>query len=258
MPEPTRTDPPGPPRAGLFPHTRFSVLEATRSGEPHIREEALETLTRAYWKPVYKYVRIHWNADPADAEDFTQAFFLRALDADFFQRFDPARARFRTWLRLCVNGFVSNERKAASRKKRGGETLTLSLDFRDAEGELRRTEIAAGVDPDEFFRQESFRHLFAISLAELRDRLGSSGRGHQFAVFEQYDLAPPDGPRPTYQEIADRCGAPVTQVTNWLHAVRRELRGIVLDSLRAISGTESEFRQEAIELLGVDPADVDS
>jgi RNA polymerase sigma factor (sigma-70 family) len=233
------------------------VLEAMGSGDARLREEALETLARAYWKPVYKYLRVHWHADPTDAEDLAQGFFLRALDAGFFDRFDPERARFRTWLRLCVDGFVANERKAAARMKRGGGTVTLSLDFQDAEGELRRIEIPAGEDPDAFFRRESARHLFALAVTELRERFERAGRQQWFAVFELYDLAPAESARPTYQELATRFDVPVTRITNWLHASRRELRGIVLDSLRSICGTESEFRQEAMELLGLGPADVD-
>ncbi len=244
-------------RPGFFPLTRFSVLEAVGSGDVRLREEALEALARAYWKPVYKYLRIHWHAEPADAEDLAQGFFLRAIDTGVFDRFDPDRARFRTWLRLCLDGFVANERKAASRKKRGGGAVTLSLDFEDAEGELRRIQIPAGDDPEAFFRRESARHLFALAITTLRQRLDDADKHLWFAVFEQYDLAPPETARPTYQELATRFDVPVTQITNWLHATRRELRGIVLDSLRSISGTEREFRQEAAELLGVEPADVD-
>ena len=227
------------------------------SGDARLREDALETLARAYWKPVYKYLRIHWHADPVDAEDLAQGFFLRAIDAGFFDRFDPGRGRFRTWLRLCVDGFVANERKAASRKKRGGDAITLSLNFQDAEGELRRIEVPVDEDPDAFFRRESARHLFALAVTGLRERLERAGKRQWFAVFEQYDLAPPESARPTYQELAIRFDVPVTQITNWLHASRRELRAIVLESLRSICGTESEFREEAIELLGLDPADVD-
>jgi hypothetical protein len=76
-------------------------------------------------------------------------------------------------------------------------------------------------------------------------------------VFERYDLAEADaGPRPTYQQLADEMDLPVTQITNYLAYARRELRRIVLERLRQISGTEHEFRLEAIDLLGVDPSDV--
>src|SRR5439155_26153422 len=55
-----------------------------------------------------------------DAKDLTQAFFTRTLEKNSFERYDPAQARFRTYLRTCVDGFVANERKSAGRIKRGG------------------------------------------------------------------------------------------------------------------------------------------
>jgi hypothetical protein len=78
-------------------------------------------------------------------------------------------------------------------------------------------------------------------------------------LFERYDLAPTrSGEPPTYVSLASEFGLPVTQVTNFLALARREFRRAVLDALREISGTESEFRLEAMELLGIDPDDVAS
>ena len=242
---------------GSFPDTRFSVVLATGSDDPRLRENAWEILIRSYWRPVYKYIRIKWRADEERAKDLTQEFFARALDAGFFERFDPDKARFRTWLRVCLHGFVANEFKAAARTKRGGDYRILSLDFEDVERELRHTDIAGDVDPEDYFRQESIRSLFGESVIELRTRLEAAGKQTQLAVFERYDLAGDEvANRPTYQSLATEFGIPVTQVTNYLAAVRREFRRIVLDRLREISGTEREFRVESIELLGVDPDDV--
>jgi RNA polymerase sigma factor (sigma-70 family) len=252
--KPARRDAPAP---GGFPPTRFSVVQATHSDDAAIRHSAWEALIRAYWKPVYKYVRIKWQAGAEDAQDLTQAFFLHAMDAGFFQRFEPQRARFRTYLRVCLHGFIANERKAATRKKRGGDYQLMSLDFADAEGELRQLQLAADGDPEEFFRQESLRSLFALAVASLRAHYTALGRERQFALFERYDLVSPEQrERPTYQQLADSLGLTVTQVTNQLAATRRDFRRYVLDHLRAVCGTEQEFRTEAIELLGTDPSNV--
>jgi RNA polymerase sigma factor (sigma-70 family) len=247
-----------PPLAsGAFPDTRFSVVHATGSDDPRIRQQAWSTLIRSYWKPAYKYIRIKWRASEEDAKDLTQEFFTRALDAGFFRRFDPARARFRTWLRVCLHGFLANELKAATRKKRGGDYQLLSFDFDAAERELAKSAIAPDIDPEEFFRQESIRSLFADAVAVLRERTSTAGRSVHFAIFERYDLASPaEGARPTYQMLAAEFDLPVTQITNFLALVRREFRRIVLERLREIAGSESEFRLEAMELLGVDPDDV--
>ena len=85
-----------------------AVLIRKRTSRP------LEALIRVYWKPIYTYIRLKWGKDNEDAKDLTQAFFTRALEKEFFQRYDPAKARFRTYLRICVDGFLSNERKSAS------------------------------------------------------------------------------------------------------------------------------------------------
>jgi RNA polymerase sigma factor (sigma-70 family) len=239
---------------GGFPLTRFSVVEAAGSADVSIRQRAWDALIRSYWRAVYKYIRIRWQIAEDDARDLTQAFFTSAIDAGFFQRFDPARARFRTYLRLCLHGFIANDYKAAGRKKRGGDFRIVPLDFEDAEGELRHVQVAADGDPEAFFRQESIRSLFSLAVTALRAQCADRGREVHFRLFERYDLALPEQQdRPTYQQLADEFALPVTQVTNFLAAVRRDFRRIVLEQLREISGTEAEFRAEAIELLGIDP-----
>src|SRR5256885_15774088 len=104
------------------------MVVAFRSEQPEVRGSAFDALVRAYWKPVFKYLRLKWHATPEDAADLTQAFFLRAFEKDFFASFDPSRARFRTYLRLCLDGFVSNARKADARLKRGGAVRLISID----------------------------------------------------------------------------------------------------------------------------------
>jgi hypothetical protein len=49
----------------------------------------------------------------------TQEFFTTMLEKDVVERYDPARARFRTYLRRCRDGFASNARKAALEARRG-------------------------------------------------------------------------------------------------------------------------------------------
>ena len=238
-----------------FPSTRFSVVHATGSADPLVRQEAWDALVRAYWKPVYTYVRLRWNAGEEDAQDLTQDFFARALERSFFEEFDPAKARFRTYLRTCLQRFLSNAHKAAGRRKRGGDYTLVPLDFAAAEGEVpRAAESGKGLDEESFFRRESVRSLFALALDDLRGELERTGRHLQYEVFARYDLEDPGaGERPTYRQIAEALELPITQVTNYLHQVRSEFRRIVLERLREISGTEAEFREEARELLGIDP-----
>jgi DNA-directed RNA polymerase specialized sigma24 family protein len=236
-----------------FPTTRGSAVEAARSGDASLRRRAFETLVAAYWKPVYKHLRVRWGRAPEDAQDLTQGFFLRAMEKEFFAAYDPARARFRTFLRTCLDGYVANEEKAARRLKRGGGAPLLSLDFQDADGELAASRLPAPDDLDRYFDAEWTRSLFELGVAALREECARRGKEVCFALFERYDLDPGGGERPTYAALAAEFGLPATQVTNHLAFARREFRRLLLEKLREITATDEEYRREARLLLGSDP-----
>jgi len=236
-----------------FPATRHSVVLGATSGDPDARRRAFATLVEAYWRPVYKYLRLKWHASPEEAEDLTQGFFARAFEKDFFGSYDSGKARFRTFLRTCLDGFVANERKAAGRLKRGGGIQLVPLDFQTAEGELRQHDVAVAADMDEYFEREWARSLFSIAVERLRAHYAASGRGKYFEVFERYDLeASASGEKVTYAELAHQLRLNATDVTNYLAAARRQFRALVLEQLRAVTASDEEFRDEARRLLGVD------
>lgn len=239
---------------GGFPTTRQTLVEAVGSSDEVIRRRGIEALVAAYWKPVYKYLRWKWKAAPEEAEDLTQGFFLRCLEQGFLERYDPRRARFRTWLRTGLDGFAANERKAAGRLKRGGGMERVAMDFSGAEEELARQQQAGDLDAEAWFHREWVRALFARAVEELEGRCRERGREVHFRLFERYDLeGTGDNERPTYGALAAELGLTTLQVTNYLASVRRELRRLVLDLLREATGSETEFRAEARELLGVEP-----
>ncbi len=237
-----------------FPATRHSILRDLRGDHAERRRAAADVLCAAYWKPVYAYLRLRWRLDAEDAEDATQSFLARAVERAFFDRYDPAHARFRTFLRVCLDRFIANEMKAAGRLKRGGGVRTVALesvDFAGAEAELAGRAPSADADVDALFHREWVRHLFARAVDALRAELLATGRDHQLRAFERYDLAD-DEERPTYAALAAELGTTAVQVTNYLAAARRAFRRHVLDQLRALTGSDAEFRAEARELLGMD------
>jgi len=236
-----------------FPPTRHSIVRAAKSDDASVREQAFDELIAVYWKPVYKYVRIKWQLSNEDAKDLTQDFFATAYEKTFFDSYDGAKSRFRTFLRVCVDRLVANNRKSAGRIKRGGGTQTLPLDFDEAENELRLIPTASVGNLEEFFEREWVRSLFTLAINDVREQCRETGKATHFALFERYDLEPsPDG-RPSYAELAAEFRLPVTQVTNFLASVRSEFRRSVLDRLRRITSNEDEFRSEARRVLGIEP-----
>jgi len=233
-----------------FPATRQSVLERVRSEDPGVRRHAFGDLAEGYWKPSYHYVRLQWRLTPEAAEDAVQAFFATAFEKHYIERYDPAKSRFRTFLRVCLDRYVQNLRKAAGAGKRGGDATVLSLDFPGAERELDAMAAADLSDADRFFRDETVRFLFARAVASLEASCAREGRDLVFRVFEHHDLKPTADT--TYATVARDLGLTVSQVTNHLHAARREFRDLALQHLRAISGTEEEYLREARDLFGLD------
>ena len=233
-----------------FPETRLTVLDRIRSDEPEVRREAFGDLSVGYWRPIYTYLRLKWNQSADDAKDLTQGFLATAYEKRYFESFEPAKARFRTFLRTCVDRYVMNEQKAARRVKRGGEYQFVALDFETAEGEIRTREPSDPVDTEAFFRQEYVRALFSRTVDQVRDILEAEGKGVYFAIFERYDLGPAESV--SYADLAEEFGLTVSRVTNYLARVRREFRRLVLYNLKLTSGTDDDYRAEARELFGIE------
>jgi RNA polymerase sigma factor (sigma-70 family) len=231
------------------------VVRQIGSPDPDVRGRAFGLLAAAYWRPVYNYLRLRWRLDGDQAEDLTQGFFARALEKRLFERYDAARARFRTYLRTCLDGYVANERKAARRLKRGGGAEHVPLGDENAAGSDPGDRATAGAeDPEACFEREWVRSLFALALEDLRQHSMEAGKSLHYTLFERYDLDGPDAAqRPTYAALAQQYSLPVTQVTNYLAWTRRELRRCLLERLRELCGSEEEYRAEARALLRVDP-----
>ena len=233
-----------------FPATRHSVIERIRDSDADTRRQAFGDLVHGYWKPLYKYLRLHWRVSHDDAQELTQAFFSEAYQKEWLARYEPDKAKFRTFVRMCADRFVMNTRQAASRIKRGGSAQMMSLDFPTADQEIVRSRPVETPDAEEFFRTEFVRTLFERAVADVRAEYLAAGRQLPLTLFERYDLDPDEGV--SYAALATEFGLTQAQVTNALAQVRRSFRARALDTLRSLCGTHDEFRREARELFGVE------
>jgi DNA-directed RNA polymerase specialized sigma24 family protein len=244
-----------------FPVTRHSAIIAVRSTDQEVRRRGFTTIVESYWKPVYKYIRIKWQATNEDAKDLTQGFFATAFEKHYFDSYDSAKASFQTFIRTCLDRFIANQRKFEQRLKRGGGADHLSLDFSEAENELFRQPHVSEITPEEYFHREWVRSLFALAIEGLRGHYAEKGSSVYFDLFERYDLREDDPadkpdiqatPRVSYSSLAQDFGLSTTDVTNYLSAARREFRKIVLLKLCEVTATDAEFKSEARALLGVE------
>lgn len=216
---------------GRFPSTQISLLEAAAGG---LSNGALDRVIAMYWKPVYRFIRLKFRKKNEDAKDLTQAFFAGAIEREILARFDPARASFRTYLRMAVERFAANEYAAENRQKRGGGMSFEPVDEQSA--------AAAAESPEQVFEREWQRELLALALDDLRAFCEISGKQLQFRIFEAYDLA--EETRPSYASLAAEHGLTEATVTNYLAWARRTLRAMATERMRGVTPDERELRDE--------------
>jgi RNA polymerase sigma-70 factor (ECF subfamily) len=202
----------------MFETTRWGLILAARTSQAD-RREALEQLCRAYRGPVLAYVRRH-AAGNDEAEDLTQAFFLRFVEGGFEQSADPSRGRFRMLLLTMVKRFLANARDHAQAAKRGGSAKPASL---DGDGEI------VAVDPSES-PERTFERAWALTvldraLAKMRKESIESGKQALFARLKEFLIEAPDPAQ--YDRIAGDLGVRRHTVAMAVHRLRERLRTLV-------------------------------
>lgn len=200
----------------MFPITPRSILDDLGSGDDSRKTRARERLAAQYWTAIYTYLRSRWRLEPDRAAELTQELFLRDLERQTFSRFDPERARFRTFLRTCADNLVRDQHRYHSAAKRGAEEL-VELDA--AEQELGRLDSA--LTPEEAFEQAWRNRVVAMARERLDANLRSRGKAKHAEIFAMFH---DEDPPPSYADAAARLAVSVHDVTNWLHIARREWR----------------------------------
>src|SRR5262249_23253511 len=145
------------------------VFEASSKGAPGARV-ALASLCEAYWYPIYAFIRSQGNP-AADAEDLTQAYFVRFLEKDYLKGLRPEAGRFRSFIVASVKHFLANERDRTRALKRGGGQRLISLDSQEAD-ERYRHEPADVETPETVFERSWSETVLASALALLRAEAG--------------------------------------------------------------------------------------
>jgi DNA-directed RNA polymerase specialized sigma24 family protein len=227
----------------LFPDTRISLVLDLSSDDPSARARAVDLVVTAYRAPVIAVLRKQWSLDMPDAEDLAHDFFAHALEREWLARYDRNKGRFRTFLRTCLQDYARTAHEAAHRLKRGGQFKAVPIEESSASTEA---------DVERLFEHEWVRSVMTMALERLRYDCESAGRKRTYDVFIAHDIDGADK-APRYADLAARFDIPVTQVANYLHWARGRFRGHVLDTLRALTGSDVEFRQEALALLGRAP-----
>ncbi len=163
---------------GRFPTTQWSRVVTAGSRDAPEAREALSGLCQAYWYPIYAYIR-HRGYTPEQARDLTQDFFAYVLERDLFAKADPARGRFRAFLRTVCARQLAARRDQENAAKRGGGRTLVSIDPFDAERRYTR-EPAHELTPERIFDRTWALTLLDRVVERLRGEYDDAGRSARF------------------------------------------------------------------------------
>jgi RNA polymerase sigma-70 factor (ECF subfamily) len=185
------------PNARAFVTTHWSVVLAAKEESTPQSSEALETLCRTYWPPIYAFIR-RLGYDPVTAQDLTQDFFVQFLAKGHLEHLRDQRGKFRSFLLTFLKHFLSNERARARAQKRGGGKLFISIDGCSME-ELRLIKDLHDLTAEQVFDRRWAQTVMDNSLRRLRFEYFSKGKA---SLFEQLkDLRPGERGELTYAQL---------------------------------------------------------
>lgn len=225
-----------------IPTTLWSVVRlAGRGGSPSSRD-AFATLCRLYHYPVYAFFR-RSGVDAEEARDLTQAFFTRLLEGDDLQRLDPARGRFRAWLKACLRHFLANHRDHQRTQKRGGGAVTVSLDADDDEQRYLR-EPSHELTPERLYDQRWLLGILERVLERLQQHYADQGKAPLFDALKGTLMG--GGERP-WSEVAAALSMKEGAVRVAAYRLRERfdqlLRAEVADTLENPADVDDELEQ---------------
>ena len=212
-------------------------------------DDALETLCRNYWRPLYAYIR-RQGLSPHDAQDLTQAFFARLLEKNFLASVAPGKGKFRSFLLTSLKHFMANEWDKARAQKRGGGKPFVSLDF-DAVEACCALE-SGDTGPDAVFERRWAMTMLERTLSRLREEYISGGKEN---VFEQLkETLTGERQSIPYATVARQLGSSEGAVKVAVHRLRRRyrelLRAEIADTVSGHEEIEEELRHLFAALVG--------
>jgi DNA-directed RNA polymerase specialized sigma24 family protein len=235
------------PQAGAFVATHWSVVITAARQDTTRAEAALEELCRAYWQPLFYYVRRRGYGEEA-ARDLTQSFFARLLERQWLASAEKEKGRFRTFLLTAMERFLANEWHRERALKRGGGRPDVPI-------QCDTTGLRYGVDPPDLRTPEQdFEYRWAVVLLEqvlqrLQSEYENRRQGTLFAALKSCLVGERRGQ--PYAALAVELGMGETAVKVAVHRLRKRYRELLRAEIAGTVPNEQEVDEEMHYLFGV-------
>lgn len=203
-----------------FQTTSWSLVLSARGSRAD-----LELLLRAYWSPVYAFIRAK-GFGHHDASDLTQEFLAEILvGRDLIAKADPMRGRFRAFLKSALRNFLIDQHRRASSKRAAPSNPIASVDAVPEAADGSRD--GGGGEPAAAFDRQWAAAVLALAIERTESACMQDSMEMQWAAFKAVVLTPLTGrvKSPNMDELAKRLGAAgPAQVSNMVQTVKRRFR----------------------------------
>jgi DNA-directed RNA polymerase specialized sigma24 family protein len=204
--------------AGFRP-TRWSVVLLSAQSKAPGSPAALAALCRLYWYPLYAFVRRR-GYNPEDSQDLTQGFFLHLLGHKALAQVNPLKGKFRSFLLVSIQNYLSKQTDRARCLKRGGKTEFVALDAENAEDRYL-------LEPTDYLTAEKiFDARWALTLLDqamslLCAEYAGQGKMETFETLKPFLHPINSETLPPYEQVADQLKVSVAAVKMLIYRLRR-------------------------------------
>jgi RNA polymerase sigma-70 factor (ECF subfamily) len=210
----------------------------------------MEVICRAYWQPLYSYVR-RCGQTPHDAQDLTQEFFHRLLEKEWLRAADREKGRLRTFLIVALKNFMAKEWRAAGAQRRGGRAAQVPLDTSFAESRLA-AQPKGGRTVDEAYDRQWAITVLDLTLERLRAEFSAAGKAEDFEALKGCLMAARGAI--DYAAVAAQLGTSEGAARVAVHRLRKRFREVyreeIAHTLADGVSIEDEMRYLAAALAG--------
>ncbi|MBM3879688.1 MAG: sigma-70 family RNA polymerase sigma factor [Verrucomicrobia bacterium] len=214
-------------------------MTARQADAPGARE-ALEALCRAYWYPLYAYLRRDGWSVP-DAQDLTQGFFAHLFEHQTLDRAAREKGRFRSFLLACLKYFVADQLAREQRQKRGGGQTVVSWDAVAGE-ERYRLEPRDEHTAEQLFERRWAMELLDRTLARLSREYAEGDRPGLFAAKEGGEC---------YAAVATRFGRSEEAIKKTVQRMRRRYQVLFREEIAHTVSSPEQIEDELRYLCAV-------
>lgn len=224
--------------SSMFPTTQWTGVR-----HAGLSAAALAQLLPRYLRPLRTYLVLQRKFSPDKADDLLQGFLAeKVLERNLVEHADRERGRFRTFLLVALNRYVSNQlrnERSARHPSQGVSDMIAETAQDDMPG------------PAEAFEVAWAKQVLADAAARMMGECRSAGREDVWGVFEGRVLSPTlEGAQPvSYEDLTRQYQLDGVEATRNLlvtgkRMFARSIRGVV----REYIGDESLVEQEITEL----------